>query len=300
MNDNIFIFYDYEFIKIKYSINILEEEDMKKNISEIYMLMLLILLSCNTSPLDELISKARRKFVVKKENKEDLDFIKKTQKSRKVVEQYMKGREKQIVPTIPVESVSVEDLVIFNHPYYPQKEIEIKEEDLVPITDEEKKADKAIIDGNFEFAKLVNDEYKLKNDYEQLESSFDTVYNTILELKNKVVESYPMHNKKERQEPIQLQNQLNDRKADIEELRIKLESGLNERISAKYFFEQAQKTLKEAITERLKNKYKRCWSKKIDSNFLAKQAQNEAENALNQLETSSIKIVEVMGRKKKR
>lgn len=271
---------------------------MKKNISEIYMLMLLILLSCNTSPLDELISKARRKFVVKKENKEDLDFIKKTQKSRKVVEQYMEGREKQIVPTIPIESVSVEDLVIFNHPYYPQKEIEIKEEDLVPITDEEKKADKAIIDGNFEFAKLVDDEHKLKNGYEQLESSFDTVYNTILELKNKVVESYPMHNKKERQEPIQLQNQLNDRKADIEELRIKLESELNERISAKYFFKQAQKTLKEAITERLKNKYKRCWSKKIDSNFLAKQAQNEAENALNQLETSSIKIVEVMGRKK--
>ncbi|WP_267879099.1 P12 family lipoprotein [Borreliella garinii] len=92
---------------------------------------------------------------------------------------------------------------------------------------------------------------------------------------------------------------MNDRKADIEGLRIKLESGLNERIShTKYFFEQAQKTLKEAITERLKNKHKRCWSRKIDSNFLAKQAQNEAENALNQLKTSSIKIVEVMGRKK--
>ncbi|WP_029358733.1 P12 family lipoprotein [Borreliella garinii] len=69
-------------------------------------------------------------------------------------------------------------------------------------------------------------------------------------------------------------------------------------LHTKYFFEQAQKTLKEAITERLKNKHKRCWSRKIDSNFLAKQAQNEAENALNQLETSSIKIVEVMGRKK--
>ncbi|WP_442859816.1 hypothetical protein [Borreliella garinii] len=44
--------------------------------------------------------------------------------------------------------------------------------------------------------------------------------------------SYPIHNKKERHELIQLQNQLNDRKADIEGLRIKLESGLNERISA--------------------------------------------------------------------
>lgn len=62
--------------------------------------------------------------------------------------------------------------MIFDHPYYPQKEIEIKEEDLVPITDEKKKVDKAIIDGNFEFAKLVDNEHKLKNDYEQLESSF--------------------------------------------------------------------------------------------------------------------------------
>ncbi|WP_267879097.1 hypothetical protein [Borreliella garinii] len=39
--------------------------------------------------------------------------------------------------------------------------------------------------------------------------------------------------------------------------------------------------------------------KEIDSNFLAKQAQNEAENALNQLKTSSIKIVEVMEERKK-
>ncbi|KEO61953.1 P12 family lipoprotein [Borreliella garinii] len=75
--------------------------------------------------------------------------------------------------------------MIFNHPYYPQKEIEIKEEDLVPITNEEKKADKAIINGNFEFAKLVDDEHKFKNDYEQIESSFYTVYNAILELKIK-------------------------------------------------------------------------------------------------------------------
>ncbi|WP_215536614.1 P12 family lipoprotein [Borreliella bavariensis] len=277
---------------------------MKKNISAIYMLMSLILLSCNTSPLDELISKARGKFIAKKENKEDLDFIEKTQKSRKVVEQYMEGREKQIVPAVPVEAVSVEDLVILNYPYYPQKEREIKEEDLVPITDEEKKAEKAIIDGSCNFAKLVDDEHKLKNEYEQLESSF---YNAIVKVKNKVEMSYLRQNKMERQKHnnaaarqklIQLRNQLNDKRADIYELRIKLESGLNERISAKYFFEQAQKTLKEAITERLKNKHKRYWSRKIDSNFLAKQAQNEAENALNQLETSSIKIVEVMGRKK--
>ncbi|WP_040353528.1 P12 family lipoprotein (plasmid) [Borreliella spielmanii] len=276
---------------------------MKKNILAICILMLLILLSCNTSPLDELISKARGEFVAKKENKKNLDFIGKAQKDRKVVEQYMEGIEKQIVLAVPVESTGVEDLMILNFQYYPKKEIEIKEEDLVPITHEEKEAEKAISNVKstivgFEFSKqLVDDEHKLKNEYSQLESSFYTVYHAILELKNKVG-SHLRNNNTKRQKLIQLQNQLNDRRADIEELGIKLESGLNERISAKYFFDQAQKTLKEAITERLKNKHKRYWARKINSSFLAKQAQNEAENALNQLEISSIKIVEVMARKK--
>lgn len=282
---------------------------MKKNISGIYMLILLILLSCNTSPLDELISKARGRFVSKKENKEDLDFIEQTQKSVEVVEQYMEGREKQIVPDVPVEAVGVEDLVILNYPYYPQKEIRIKEEDLIPMTDDEKEADKTINNiksaiVGFEFAKLVDDGHELKNEYEQLESSF---YNAIEEVKNKVEMSYLRKNKIKiqkynnataRQELIQLRNQLNDKRADIDELRIKLESGLNERTSAKYFFEKAQKTLKEAITERLKNKHKHYRPRKTNSDFLAKQAQNEAESALRQLEASSIKIVEVVGRKK--
>lgn len=55
--------------------------------------------------------------------------------------------------------------------------------------------------------------------------------------------SYPIHHKKERQELIQLQNQLNDRKADIEGLRIKLESELNERISAQNTFLSKPKKL---------------------------------------------------------
>ncbi len=69
-----------------------------------------------------------------------------------------------------------------NFPYYLQEEIEIKEEELVPNTDEEKKAEKAISNGSFEFAKLVDDENKLKNESAQLESSFNNVYKEILEL----------------------------------------------------------------------------------------------------------------------
>ncbi|WNY60629.1 P12 family lipoprotein (plasmid) [Borreliella bissettiae] len=282
---------------------------MKKIILAIYMLMLLILLSCNTSPFNELMSKTKEKFIAKKENS---DFIKKTQRDGKIVEQHLEEREKQIVQADPVESVNAENLVILNSPHYPQKEIEIKEEDLSPSTDEEKEAEKvisavksALVD--FKFAKSVDDEHKLKNGYEQLESSFYTVYYSILELKNKLgghlrqnTAKKQKHNNIERQKLTQLgqlNNNLNEKRADIDELRIKLESGLNERTSAKYFFEKAQKTLKEAIAERLKNKH-RNWPRKQNSNLLAKRALNEAKSALRQLETSSIAIGQVMGRKK--
>ncbi|WKD00296.1 P12 family lipoprotein [Borreliella bissettiae] len=282
---------------------------MKKIILVIYMLMLLILLSCNTSSLNELMSKTKEKFIAKKE---DSGSIKKTQKDEKIVEQYLEEREKQIVQADPVESVNAENLVILNFPYYPQKEIEIKEEDLSPSTDEEKEAEKVISDVksalvDLKFSKLINDEHKLKNEYEQLESSFHTVYYAILELKNKLWEHLRQNNAKkhkhnniERQKLTQLgqlNNNLNKKRADIDELRIKLESGLNERTSAKYFFEKAQKTLKEAIAERLKNKHSN-WSRKKNSNLLAKKARNEAESALRQLETSSIAIGQIMGRKK--
>ncbi|AEL19412.1 conserved hypothetical protein (plasmid) [Borreliella bissettiae DN127] len=282
---------------------------MKKIILAIYMLMLLILLSCNTSSLNELMSKTKERFIAKKE---DSESIKKTQKDGKIVEQYLEEREKQIVQADPVESVNAENLVILNFPYYPQKEIEIKEEDLSPSTDEEKEAEKVISDVksalvDLKFSKLIDDEHKLKNEYEQLESSFHTVYYAILELKNKLWGHLRQNNAKkhkhnniERQKLTQLgqlNNNLNKKRADIDELRIKLESGLNERTSAKYFFEKAQKTLKEAIAERLKNKHSN-WSRKKNSNLLAKKARNEAENALRQLETSSIAIGQIMGRKK--
>ncbi|WP_418905681.1 P12 family lipoprotein [Borreliella japonica] len=72
---------------------------------------------------------------------------------------------------------------------------------------------------------------------------------------------------------------------------------LSERESAKYFFEKAQKTLKDAITERLKTERKN-WSRRTYNN-LARQSKNEMDNALRQLNTSSSKIVKA-GEIKKR
>ncbi len=138
------------------------------------MIMLISLLSCNTSDPNEL---TRKKMQDK--NVKILGFLEKIQADNKeIVEKHIEKKEKQMVQAASVAPINVER----NFPYYLQEEIEIKEEELVPNTDEEKKAEKAISNGSFEFAKLVDDENKLKNESAQLESSFNNVYKEILEL----------------------------------------------------------------------------------------------------------------------
>ncbi|MDO7257013.1 P12 family lipoprotein, partial [Borreliella burgdorferi] len=247
----------------------------KKNLS-IYMIMLISLLSCNTSDPNEL---TRKKMQDK--NVKILGFLEKIQADNKeIVEKHIEKKEKQMVQAASVAPINVER----NFPYYLQEEIEIKEEELVPNTDEEKKAEKAISDGSLEFAKLVDDENKLKNESAQLESSFNNVYKEILELadliqaevhvagrinsyikkrkttKEKEYKKREIKNKIEKQALIKLFNQLLEKRGDIENLHTQLNSGLSERASAKYFFEKAKETLKAAITERLNNKRKnRPW-----------------------------------------
>ncbi|WP_418909660.1 P12 family lipoprotein (plasmid) [Borreliella lanei] len=293
---------------------------MKKKFLSIYVIMLISLLSCNTSDLNELTRKKTQ------DNKEKvLGFLEKIQADAdniKVVEKHIekkgnhiKERKKQMVQAASVAPINVES----NFPYYLQESIEIKEEELIPNTDEEKKAEKAIIYGGLEFAKLVDDKNKLKNESEQLESSFNNVYKEILELadliqaevhvagrinnyyirktktsKEKEYQKKEIQNKIEKQDLIKLFNRLLEKREDIEKLHTQLNSGISERASAKYFFEKAKETLKDAITERLKNERKN-WSRtrKTHSN-LAIQVKNDVENALDQLSASSSKIFEAM------
>lgn len=295
------------------SIKIIIGENMKKNTLATYMLMLISLLSCNISSPNELMSKKTEKKgdqggVVK-------GFMEKIQEDLEVVQQHLEEREKQMVQAVSVEPINMTR----TFPYYLQEEIEIKEEELIPSTDEEKKAEKAILDGSLEFAKLIDDENKLKNEYTQLESSFNEVYSEILKFANLIQEEVHIverinhiikikpnkkkkYQKRERQNTsekrdlIKLFNQLLAKRGDIEELNTQLYSGISERASAKSFFEQSQKTLKDAIAERLKNK-RRGWTKArsiYSSNFLAIQAKNDIENALSQLNTSSSKISKAM------
>ncbi|AHH11051.1 Antigen P35 [Borrelia coriaceae ATCC 43381] len=55
-------------------------------------------------------------------------------------------------------------------------------------------------------------------------------------------------------------------------------------------FEKLQKTLKESMTERLRNKHRSYWAKKVDSDLLARYSQLEGGSALNQLESAVLKL----------
>ncbi|MBW6184571.1 P12 family lipoprotein [Pseudomonas aeruginosa] len=279
---------------------------MKKSILAVCMLVLLSLLSCDINALNEMLNKAREKYLEESKKVKGLNSKDGNQEGEEeqadVVEQHMEEGVKEVVQAVPVDMNNEEIPVILSSPYYPnQEEIKIKEEDLVPSTKEEKEAQKEIekvrsVLGVSGFAQLVEDARKLKSEYEQLESSF---YGTLSELQNKIG-SYPRKDRTERQKLIQLCNQLNEGRSHVDRFRIQVDSGLDERTSSKYFFEKAQDTLNEAIIKRLKSKLprNRYLLRRGDSDLVARQALREAENALSQLESSSIKLIEAMGIKK--
>ncbi|ATQ17690.1 P12 family lipoprotein [Borrelia miyamotoi] len=278
---------------------------MKKSILAVCMLVLLSLLSCDINALNEMLSKAREKYVEESKKVKGLNSKDGNQEGEEeqadVVEQHMEEGVKDVVQGVPVDMNNEEIPVILSSPYYPnQEEIKIKEEDLVPSTNEEKEAQKEIekaerVFKDSEFVKLTEEQLRgLKSEYEQLESSF---YSTLSEFRNKIG-SYPRDNRRKRQEVTRFQRELNDRRFNVERLIIQVDSGLDELGSAELFFNKAKGTLKEGITERLRNKRRNYWSRKVDSDLIARQALREAENALSQLESSSIKLIEAMGIKK--
>ncbi|WP_152520382.1 P12 family lipoprotein [Borrelia hispanica] len=287
---------------------------MKRNVLlSAFMLTLLFLLSCDLDVLNSLLIDAREKFLDENKNNKGLHLKDENQKDQedviigfeghKAMQQFVPGVGQ---PVVAMKPVNREIPVLQWYPYNQEEKIEIKEEDLIPDTDYEKRAQKeiddlksALRDSNFD--QLIEEARKLQIEYAQLESSFyDTLSKLRAELNNKKGNS-SFKNGKEKpklQKLIQFRNQLNEERDDIDMLRIKVDSGFDERSSAKYFFEKSQKTLKEAITERLKNKRRSRWAKKGNIDAIARRARSEAESAFNQLESASSRIGEVIGRKK--
>ncbi|AOW96267.1 hypothetical protein AXH25_04935 (plasmid) [Borrelia miyamotoi] len=290
--------------------NLISQEGyVNKSVLAVCMLILLSLLSCDVNAFNEMIIKAREKYVEESKKVENLNSRDGNQEGEEgqsdIVGQHIEEGVKDVMQGVPVGPVNVDNVaipVILNSPYYPQQEeIKIKEEDLVPSTNEEKEAQKEIekaerVFQDSEFVKLTEEQIRgLKSEYEQLESSF---YSTLSELRNKIG-SYPRDNRRKRQEVTRFQRELNDRRFNVERLITQVDSGLYELGSAELFFNKAKGTLKEGITKRLRNKRRNSWgSRRGDSDLVARQARREAESALSQLESSSMKLIEAMGIKK--
>ncbi|AHH04194.1 Hypothetical protein BHY_1243 (plasmid) [Borrelia nietonii YOR] len=291
-----------------------QEANMKKSILTVCMFILLCLLSCDINALNDLLGKAREKFLDGNKNNKDLHYIQGNQDIQEEQGEIVNGLEERerIQQDIEVEPVAPVNVGISvsqqGYPYYIQEEkIEIKEEDLIPNTKEEKEAEaeiekvKSVLSGS-KFDQLIEDVRKLKDKYRQVEGD---LYNAINKLRDKVslLEVSFRKNRIQERSKIraltQLQNRLNGERSNLDMLMTQVDSGLNERISAKCLFEEAQKTLKEAITKRLESESRvGCSFRRVNGNLpgqLSRKARSEAESSLNLLESSSMRIIETVG-----
>ncbi|WP_434757409.1 P12 family lipoprotein (plasmid) [Borrelia puertoricensis] len=283
---------------------------MKRSILSVCILALLCLLSCDINALNDLLSEVREKFLDESKDNKYLNHKQGNQEQKEDVIDLLE-EEVDIQQDKEVKSVN-SGFEVFRqvYSYYPQEDIEIKEEDLIPSTDEEIKAQREIEKAESvfqvsEFATLTAEQVRdLRNEYEQLKTSFYDIFSELnTKIRNRIERSSRRSNsqinKIQIRKPMQFYNRLNGERSNIERLMNEVEVGLNELGSAKSFFEQAQKTLKEAITDRLRNKHRNYWrSRRGDSDLISRQARREAENALTQLESSSMKLIEAMGIKK--
>ncbi|UPA11340.1 P12 family lipoprotein (plasmid) [Borrelia parkeri] len=282
---------------------------MKRSILSVCILALLCLLSCDINALNDLLNEVREKVLDESKDNKDLNHKQENQEQKEVViDAFEEGveikQDMQVVPVAPVISVNADNVekgMPMFYPYYSQEEIEIKEEDLTPSTDEEIKAQEEIENiksalGDSGFQQLIiknalefKDRYELgRADFYDIMGKFQSERISLTKKRKENIEKI--------RKLTQLQNKFNDERSNLERLMNEVDSGFNELESAKYFFEKAEKTLRESMIERLRNKRRSYWSRKVDSDFLARQALREAENALKQLESSSVKLIEAMAK----
>ncbi len=176
---------------------------------------------------------------------------------------------------------------------------EIKEEDLIPSTNEEKEADEAIkyleenILQNSKFSELIREVRVLKDEYALINSDFYDVIEKIHNKKTSLMENYK-NNRDKINKLTLLQNNLKIN-IELEQLINMIDIAENEIRSAAFFFDTAQKRLKESIIKRLESKNNRSYY----ALELSRQALSDARSALSSLESFAFKRAEPMVRKKK-
>lgn len=175
---------------------------------------------------------------------------------------------------------------------------EIKQEDLIPYTNEEKEADQtikrveSIITEYGGFSKLAEDINNIKKRYVSIKSDFQDVREKIHNELTTLKKNYSI-NKTKIKELAQLQNNLKI-DLELENLINKIDIATQEIESAAVFFNKAQESLKESIIKRLKNKNRVSYA----ASQLSRKSKIEAEDVLNKFESHGYKKVEAMAKSK--
>ncbi|WP_044272969.1 P12 family lipoprotein, partial [Borreliella burgdorferi] len=166
-------------------------------------------------------------------------------------------------------------------------------------TNEEKEADEAIkyleenILQNSKFSELIKEVRVLKDEYALINSDFYDVIEKIHNKKTSLMENYK-NNRDKINKLTLLQNNLKIN-IELEQLINMIDIAENEIRSAAFFFDTAQKRLKESIIKRLESKNNRSYY----ALELSRQALSDARSALSSLESFAFKRAEPMVRKKK-
>ncbi|UPA17149.1 P12 family lipoprotein (plasmid) [Borrelia coriaceae] len=288
---------------------------MKKNIFVIYMLTLLCLLSCDINALNELLGKAKEKFLEENKDIEDLKSIEKNQEVKEkqigIVKKIEEGVQ-QVVQAAPVVSVgasplapvdevfveSVSDNNAVMRMYSQQEKIEIKKEDLVARTDEEKKAqveiekvENLLEERSISFLKLIDDAHNLKSEYEQVNAELYDITKKIQD-EIRLLGADFKNNRYKRQSLSQLQGRLRDEIFNLEGLMSTIDIAIVGMTSSRLLFEKAKETLKESITRRLQRASNRYLIREYELTRLSRDARRYAESSLDQVLTSAMKVQE--------
>ncbi|WP_215536053.1 P12 family lipoprotein [Borreliella bavariensis] len=269
----------------------------------LYILLIVGLMSCN---LDSKLSGNKEQKnnnnakgasdSVKEDALNDLYSNQEAQKgfTKNLGEQKYEDLIDPVAPSVSLNNrVNIANISIDEHA---QKK-EIKKEDLIPSTDEEKRADEAIKDlgnilGNSKFSELIEEVRALKDEYALIKADLHDVLEKIQNKKTPLMGNYK-NNRDKINKLAKLEEDNLKIDSELEKLINKINIAENEIISAALFFDKANKRLEESIIKRLESRNKRS-----DALKLSRQALSDARSALSNLESFFSNRIEAIGRKK--
>ncbi|WP_418906291.1 P12 family lipoprotein (plasmid) [Borreliella tanukii] len=268
---------------------------MRKNLF-LHIILILGLTSCNLN------SKLPNNTEQKKHN-ETKEIANNIQEKQKTLSKNSKKQEYDnlivpISPEIPLLPHNNGADIPNNTLIENNQKKEIKKEDLIPYTNEEKEADQTIkrveslITQYGGFSKLAEDINNIKKRYVSINSDFQDVREKIYNELTSLNKNYSI-NKTKIKELTQLQNNLKI-DLELENLINKIDIATQEIESAAVFFNKAQESLKESIIKRLKNKNRVSYA----ASQLSRKSKIEAEDVLNKFESHGYKKVEAMAKSK--